>query len=66
MAITKRILREDVEPGMMVLHKGRTMRASANTAKGLYLHSVIAVTRTTETEVEVLLDRKGRIEYSPL
>lgn len=65
MAITKRIPREDVEPGMMVHHRGHDYRASVNNANYLYIHSLWNVTRINDAQVEVLLDRKGRIEYSP-
>lgn len=65
MAITKRIPRDQVEPGMMLHHRGHDYRASANTAQHLYIHSLWNVTRISDPEVEVLLDNKGRIEYSP-
>lgn len=56
MPITTRVFRSTVRPGMLVRHNGKTWRASANVAKGLYLDSVAMKTRVTTDVVEVLTD----------
>jgi len=54
------IFRNNVTPGMLVKHNGKTWRASANVERGLYLDSLTQKTRITAEVVEVVIDGKGR------
>ncbi len=53
------IPRQNVKPGTLVKHAGKTWRASANVDKGLYLDSLSVKTRINDESVEVLLNHKG-------
>lgn len=60
MNITQEILRTDVRPGMLIRHRGKTWRASANTRGKLYLHSLYEATSTSEQFVQVCIDKRGQ------
>ncbi|QHM71318.1 cell division protein FtsZ [Mixta intestinalis] len=57
---TTHLPRDNVQPGMLVRHKGRTWRASANVMQGLYLDSLAVKTRVTDELIEVCLDHRGQ------
>lgn len=57
---TTLIFRNAVTPGTLVKHAGKTWRASANVARGLYLDSPAVKTRITAEVVEVFTDSRGR------
>lgn len=54
---TKLVNRRDVKPGQLVRVQGKTWTASANTQNALYLKSLMAASRTTQDEVEVIITR---------
>ncbi len=55
------IIRQCVEPGMHVLHQGRTYRVSAvkHDKKCLYVHTVLESLQIRDGVVEVLLNGRG-------
>lgn len=57
---TQEVIRDAVRPGMLVRHKGKTWRASANTRGKLYLHSLHEATSTDEQFVQVCIDKFGK------
>lgn len=65
MAITKSVPRQDIEPGMLVEYRGTTYRASVNNNTHLYLHSIWNITRIDDAFISVLIDPKGRPQFSP-
>lgn len=53
---TKTITRQNVTPGMLVIHDGKTWKASANINGNLYIHRLSEAKRINDYEVEVYLD----------
>lgn len=53
---TRYMFRDQVRPGMLIRHDGRTWRASANVEKGLYLDRLTTKTRINAEFVEVYVD----------
>lgn len=53
---TRILFRNEVRPGMLIRHDGRTWRASANVEKGLYLDRLTTKTRINAEFVEVFVD----------
>lgn len=53
------IPRSEVQPGTLIIHGGRKMRASANVEKGLYAFSLHEQTRITTEKVEICLNYRG-------
>lgn len=56
---TQEIIRQCVTTGMQIQHEGKIWRASAKIGKTLYLHRLTESTRTTNTVLEVYLDKTG-------
>lgn len=54
---TKTVKREEVKPGQLVRHNGKTYTASAQRPNALYLKSLAGATRTTEELVEVIITK---------
>lgn len=54
---TKLVNRRDVRPGQLVKFQGQTWTASANTENALYLKSLMAASRTTQEQVEVIITK---------
>lgn len=52
--------RNEIAPGTLVKYNGRTYRASANVARGLYIFSLIERTVIKSDKVEVLLNGNGQ------
>lgn len=56
---TQEVIRQCVTTGMQVKHDGKIWRASAKIGKAVYLHRLTESIRTTDTVLEVYLDKSG-------
>ncbi|EGT4370530.1 cell division inhibitor protein [Cronobacter sakazakii] len=56
---TLEVNRGCVKPGMLVMHKNRIWKASANFGGKLYLKTLSEATRTEALTVSILLDGHG-------
>lgn len=59
---TQTITRQDVTPGMLIIHEGKTWTASANTNGNLYIRRLSEAKRINDSEIEVFLDTKQNIQ----
>lgn len=59
---TETVTTQNVELGTLVIHDGRTWRASANTNGYLYLQTVSEVKRIRDSVVDVVLNGFGQPE----
>ncbi|EPJ9743126.1 cell division protein FtsZ [Klebsiella oxytoca] len=55
----RKVMRRDVLPGTLLIHKGKVYIASANVEKGLYIHTSYEKTVIKDNAVAILLDDKG-------
>lgn len=51
--------RNEVAPGVLIRHNGRTYTASENAEKGLYAISLIEKTLIRSDRVEIIINLKG-------
>lgn len=61
---TQTLIRQCVTPGMLVIHQGRTWRASANIGGKLFIHTLYEAKPIRDLLVEVVLNRFGNPEVT--